>query len=108
MNRYTAWVEHTLLVKVHVLFSELIVSMTKNDKTGKVLWIRSKPVEIQYKVLELKRLLMETFIEHCTYGVFSINFHLVDHVVIRLRVFWTLFVFYLLLFEQNNIIIMQA
>lgn len=97
-DRCTGWVEEPSLTKARVLYSELMISMSKdNEKENRN---EHKLKQLRLRVIKLKRLLVETFSKHCSSGLFILKFHLLDHVVDGLHVFETLFVLDVSLFEQ--------
>lgn len=75
---------------MHVLYPELMVSMTNDD--GKKGWSQLKVSALQIQIIKFKRLLVKSFYEHCNCGLFTPEFHLLGHVVMvrDLREFGTL------------------
>lgn len=105
-NICTGWVEKTPLTKVHVLYPDLMLTMTKDDVSEG--WNENKLIELQYKIEEFQSLLVRTFGEHCNSGLYILKFHLLDHVVEDLRLFGTLSVLDASRFEQYSVSIKQA
>lgn len=102
INRCTGCGEKPSLIKVHVLYSEPMLRMTK-DEVSKG-WKGNKMMELQCKIEELKRLLVRKFSVHCISSLRKLKFHLLDYVVEELRVVETLTVLDASLFEHTSLI----
>lgn len=99
--RCSGWVEETSLSKVHVLYSELLLSMTKVEISEGL--NENRLTELQRKREEFKKLLLRKFSAYCSSGLYTPKFHLLDHVGEDLEVFETLSVLDASPFEQNNV-----
>lgn len=83
-----------------------MLSMTREDNNERRK--KYKMSELQCRIEEFKKLLVRTFYERCKSVLYTLKFHLRDHVVDSLRGFRTLSVLDVSLFEQNNVHTKQA
>lgn len=106
IDRCTGHERTAPMTRVHTMYSEIVNEVTGDGEYK----IRSEEelVKLEERVKEFKRELVERFDDHCESGLYTLKFHLLDHMVEDIRKFGTLSVLDGSPFEHFNVHIKQA
>lgn len=106
INWYIEMLKESPLTKVHMLFFKLMLKM-KSDN-GRKAWSEWNLMKLKHGKEQFKRSLEMTFSDHCNFGLYTLKFHLLHHVIKYLQLLGTMSILDALTFEHYNVNIQHA